>query len=192
AVLFGGVIGGARGRILGQQFAIEPVNLPRLLIVYFAPRALAIGVVGVILPLVIGPCLRHWVLSVVDAVSRTRVTIASEVSSRVVTHAALIFGQRQITRRQQSIVDGKTAGLEHRFVQRRVRWVSRISNPRISRIQVAVAQRVIVVLLLPIKGRVAGVFMHSFQPVQGIVIVLLIPTGRTGNLIVRRNIHFLF
>src|SRR5215212_6384654 len=33
--------------------------------------------------------------------------------------------------------------------------------------------------------------MHSFQPVQGIVIVLLIPTGRGGDLIVSGNVELL-
>src|SRR4051812_17046693 len=58
----------------------------------------------------------------------------------------------------------------------------------------AVTPTIVDILLLPIFAGIASVLMNSCQSIQVIVIVLLIPSGPGGSLIliITGDVHFLF
>lgn len=69
---------------LPPQISSDPV-------INFAPHALPVCAIGVVLPLPIGPGLRHPVLSVVLTIARTRVRVLLQVAPCVVLHRSQRF-----------------------------------------------------------------------------------------------------
>src|ERR1044072_8512865 len=106
-------------RIFGEQFAVDAIDLPRLVAINFASRSLTVRVVGVFLPLIITtPCAGHLVLSVVLASTSAGVCVSDKVAGYVVTHHTWLSVRRCKPvlcglNREQLVVDSRAPGLRH-------------------------------------------------------------------------------